>query len=127
MFNIKLRDDTPTACPQITTAPFVDFEVESGAIILITCRVAHDSTRASMHPDADDIEMRYILQDPADAPPTDPDELPNTELSTKAIFRFSAGMPNAGKRLYAFLRWRNNTDEAKSGPWSQIMTIVVSD
>ena len=127
VFHIKLRDDEPTPRPQITDAPFVDFKVESGAFVLVTCRVEHDSTRASMHPDADEIEMRYSLLPTGDPAPIDPAETQDSTMSSKAIFRFSGGIGNAGQRLYGYLRWRNKTDEAKSGPWSQIETIVVSD
>ncbi len=42
VFNIKLRDDKPTARAKITTAPFVDFKAEDGGIVLITCSVASD-------------------------------------------------------------------------------------
>jgi hypothetical protein len=127
VFNLKLRDTTPTPRPQITTSPHVDFKVEEGSYVLITNRVESDASRASMHPDADVVEMKYIFLPIDAAIPDTPDECPNTETSSKALFRFLAGMENAGKRMVAFLRWKNNTEPAKSGPWNQAMNIIISN
>ena len=127
VFNIKKRDDIPTPRAQITTAPLVDFKGRDGGVVLITCRVQGDSDRASMHPDADVIEMKYILIAPTDKPPGNSDEFPNTATSTRAIFRFKGAVGHPGKRMHAFLRWRNNAEKGKSGPWSQRMTIIIGD
>jgi hypothetical protein len=127
IFHIKLRDQVRTARPQITTAPFVDLKGDEGAFILITCRVQSDANRANMHKDADVIEVKYALLATDAPPPTSPEECPDTELSPKAIFRLSAGMANAGKRLYGYLRWRNNSEPEKSSPWNQRVTVIVGD
>lgn len=127
VFNIKKRDDIPTARPKIKTAPYVDLKGLEGAVTQVTCRVESDSTRSSMHPDADEIEMKYILVGANDPAPVGPEACPNSKDSKKAIFQLSSGVPNAGKRLYAYLRWHNVSEEAKSGPWSQVDTIIVGD
>ena len=127
VFNIKLRDDTPTARAQITTAPFVDFKAEEGGIILVTCRVAKDSDRASMHEAADVIQMKYIITDVDAQPPATADDCPSTFTSKKAIFRFDAAASMPGKRIHAFLRWQNDSDKAKSGPYNQRVTVVIGD
>lgn len=126
-FNIKLRDDVPTARPQITTAPFVDMKAEDGGVVLITCRVESDANRASMQPDADVVEMRYCIVNAQAQPPNGAQDCPSTELSSKSMFRFTPPSGNAGKRLYAYLRWRNNAQPEKSGPWCQVMTIIIGD
>lgn len=127
VFNIKLRDDEPTARTKITTSPYVDFKAEDGGTVLITCSVAHDSDRPSMHPNADVIEMKYIVLEENTPPPSVADDCPNTYMATKAISRFEGVANQPGKRVHAFLRWRNNVEPAKSSPWSQRMTIIIGD
>ena len=126
-FNIKLRDDNPSARPQMTNSPFVDFKGEDGGIVLITVRVESDSTRASMDPEADNIEMKYIITDVDATPPATADDCPSTFISKSAIFRFEAAANMPGKRMHAFLRWQNVTDLSKSGPYSGRETIVIGD
>lgn len=127
IFKMRLREKNPGPRPAITTAPAVGLKAGGGGIVIITCRVESDSDRASMHPHADNIEMRYILTSVDAQPPTGPEECIHTYTSTRAIFRFEGGVGHPGKRLYAFLRWNNGSDKDKSGPWSQIVTIVISD
>ena len=127
VFNIKLRDTERTLRGQMTTAPYVDFKAEDGGLVLVTCSVAHDSDRPSMHPDADDIEMRYIIVERNALPPETADDCPTTFNSKKAIFRFDAAANQPGMRLHAFLRWRNSSEKVKSGPWSQRDTIIIGD
>ena len=125
--NLKERDTTPTARAQITTAPFVDFKAEEGGIILVTCRVAKDSDRASMHEAADVIQMKYIITEVEATPPATAADCPSTFTSKKAIFRFDAAASMPGKRIHAFLRWQNDSEKAKSGPYNQRVTVVVGD
>lgn len=125
VFNITLASKKRKSRPHITTAPMVNLSVLDGGMILITCRERTDSDRSSLHPHADDIEMKYILVDVNAPKPASPEDCPTTESSTRAIFRFEGGVNHAGKRLYAYLRWRNLSDIHKSGPWSQIKTTVV--
>jgi len=127
VFNITLPSKKRSPRPHITTAPMVNLRVLDGGMILITCRERTDSDRASRHPHADDIEMKYILVDVGAQPPASPEDFNHTESSKRAIFRFDGGVNHPGKRLYAYLRWRNLSDIHKSGPWSTIKTIVVSD
>lgn len=127
VFNIKLRDDIRTTRPQIITAPFVDFKAEEGGIILVTCRVASDSTRASMNENADNIEMKYAITDVGATPPATAADCPGTFTTTKAISRFNGAASMPGKRIHAFLRWQNDTDKAKSGPYNQRVTVVIGD
>ena len=127
VFNIKERDTTLTPRPHITKAPYVDMKGEDGGVVLITCRVESDSTRSSMHPDADDIEMRYVIMEPDAVPPATASECPSTADSKKALFRFSDAIDYPGKRIHAFLRWHNGSEEDKSSPWSQRETVIIGD
>lgn len=127
VFNIKLRDETPTARTKITTSPYVDFKSEDGGVILVTCQVEKVSDRPSMHPAADVIEMKYIVMDEDATPPSTVAGCPGTYIATKAISRFEEAADQPGKRVHAFLRWRNNTEPAKSSPWSQRETVIIGD
>ena len=127
VFNIKLRDTERTLRGQMVTAPHVDFKGQDGGIILVTCKMDKDSDRPSMHPDADDIEIRYIIVERNAPPPETADDCPGSENSKSAVFRFTAGASNPGMRLHAFLRWRNSSEKSKSGPWSQKETIIIGD
>ena len=125
--NLKKRDTIPSARAQITTAPFVDFKGEEGGIILVTCRVIKKSDRASIHHDADVVQMKYIITDVDAQPPATMNDCPNVFTSKRAIFRFAEAANMPGKRLYAFLRWQNDSDKAKSGPYNQRDTVVIGD
>jgi len=127
VFNIKLRDTERTLRGQMTEAPYVDLKAEDGGIVLVTCQVAHDSDRPSMHPDADVIMMKYSIMGVDDTPPATADDCPSSFTSKKAIFRFDAAANMPGKRVHAFLRWQNDSEKVKSGPFGQRMTIVIGD
>jgi len=122
-FNIKERDTEPTPKPAITTAPFAKVLPIGGGKVKVRVRVLGNSTRASMHPDADAIEMRYTI---GNVPPTSQEEAEETRSYKKALRTFGFGQAQAGKRLYAFYRWLNETDEAKSGPWSTMVQTVIA-
>ena len=76
-----------------------------------------DATRASMHPLADAIEMRYFI---GTTPPATAEDAPNNFISKKALFTFEAGSENGGQRLYIFCRYVNFTNQANNGPWTTV-------
>jgi hypothetical protein len=43
------------------------------------------------------------------------------------VFTLLLGTENAGKRMFAFVRWANTSEPHKSSPWTQLLTIVLSD
>ena len=120
---LKKRDSTPTPRPKITTQPFVEMQPVGGGEIKVTARVQGDASRASMHPDADCIEMAYRI---AGSPPASPEECEHTVTYTKAIHTLSFGVAEEGKRLYAYFRWKNDTDDAKSGPWGTLVQVIIA-
>jgi hypothetical protein len=125
--HLPRRDAVPSPRPAMDSAPFTDLKAGDGSTIKFTNRISSDASRASMHPDTDVLEMKWILVAINAPAPSAPEACPNTEISTKAIFSMPFGIANAGKRFYCYMRWRNNTDPQKSSPYSQIMTIVLSD
>ncbi len=122
-FNIKKRDTEPSPKPAMTTAPFPKVLPIGGGKVRVTVRVLHDSTRASMHPDADAIEMKYSI---GSVPPASEEEALNSRSYKRAIRIFSLGQAQAGQRMYAFFRWSNETDEEKSSQWSTMVQTVIA-
>jgi len=121
-------DSASSERPAITTAPQTDLKAGDGCTVKF---INHfDADHAAIHPAADVLEMKWVLHTitvPVTPPPNGPDACPNVEISAKATFIVSFGIPNAGKRLYCYSRWRNNSDPQKSGPFGQIETMVLSD
>jgi hypothetical protein len=122
--NLHERDTTPTPRPAITTSPVAKLSSGPGARIDVTCRVDNDSSRASIHPDADGVEMAYIV---GTTPPASPAACNRIIVSSKAKFTVQADMAEAGKKLFAYMRWKNNTSEDKSGPWTSMLSATVAD
>ena len=136
--------DAPTDRVKITTAPLAKIIPMEGGELSIRVRTTSDSNRASKHPDADHLEMRYALVDAPNTqtpPPANPgpgtgnavqNSIPTkamdcilTESSKKAVFTVELGQENSGKRIYAFFRWVNTSKRSDSGPWSTAVQSVV--
>lgn len=121
--NLKKRDPIPTAREKITTTPYPRMFPLKGGQVKITARVESDATRSSMHPEADSIEMRYTIGDTA---PGSAGETTDKKVYKGAVNIFDFGQENATKRLYAFFRWKNESNESNSGPWSDMVQTVIA-
>ena len=115
--NIPERDSEPTARGKIEVAPDVNITSLAGGFMKIRCRIDEDADRASMHPLADAIEMRYFIGTSA---PATAEDAPNSFISKKALFTFEAGSENGGQRLYIFCRYMNLSNQANNGPWTTV-------
>lgn len=122
--NITVKDGGRTPRPAITTSPSIKLKALEGGRIKFTCRVESDSSRASIHPEADAIEVRYLI---GTATPAIPADCPNMTIKSKATFTLNLNLTDAGKKLYCFTRWINTSDENKSGPWNTVSSVVISD
>jgi len=126
ILRLPARDRTKSARPRISDAPYTGLLSAGGCTVKLTNRVATKVGRASIHPHADGVEIRWIILD-ANAPaPASPAECPNSQIITKAIHILHFEPENAAKRLHLFTRWHNNSDPHKSGPWSNRQNIVIS-
>jgi len=120
---ITVPDTEPSSRKAIETSPFVKLFASAGARIKAECRVDNDSSRASMHPDADEVEVAYeIGTDPAGW-----EKCTKKITSSKARFFIPFASEDIGKKVYFFFRWKNKTDESKSGPFTAKMQITVTD
>lgn len=122
----RVRDTEPSPSQPITDVPIVGLKGLGGGDIEVRCRVTTDQTRASMHPDANVIDYRYIAVESGDVPPSDPEDCPKADSQPKAKFVLRAGAKNAGKRFYGFFRWLNNRRPRQEGPWSNAQTVIIA-
>lgn len=108
----------------IDAEPTVKVNSMPSARMQIRVTTDADASRASLHPLADAIEMRYQVggTQPANAP-----ACAGVMVSKKSIFNFDAGIDNEGKKFFGFVRYVNLTDPAKNGPWSSIHTGTVQE
>jgi hypothetical protein len=121
--NLKKRDTVKTPRPKITDVPFMKIRGLEGALMQATCRTASDSTRASMHKDADGIELVYIISGTA---PASPNDCTKTVFSSKAKFFIQLDIADAGKKLFGFARWKNNSDNNKIGPYVAVNGMITA-
>ena len=121
---IPKRDTTPSERPAMTDRPNLKLIVQGGASFIVENRVDKDQTRPSMHPDADFIELAYIIQP---TPPANVSETNKVEVLSKAREVLTLDPATAGEKIHCYSRWVNKTDDAKSSPYTRIHTAVISD
>jgi hypothetical protein len=140
VYNLPLRDTTPTPRGVIADVPYVNLKAAGGGMIEVRVRTTADASRASRHPLADAVEVRYKIVSQSGGvnvpqplpgssndttPPATAADCPNTATSKKALFRIEAGQAHSGKKIYCFVRWANLSNPANSGPWSEVIQAVI--
>lgn len=111
--------------PAITTEPVLILQALPGAYLKITCRVESDESRPSIHPDADGMELKFSIGTPPPNPYNTERDFPFTLFSSKASFTQETNTEQIGQRVYAIARWKNNTDNTKSGPWCPVQNVML--
>jgi len=119
--NLPERDSEPSPRPAITQTPFIKVNSREGAQMEFICRTDSDASRASINPDSDGIELVYKIGDPA---PATPSECNRFFISSKAKFNVKLDVSDAGKKMHGFARWKNTSDDNKSGPWTSFSGLV---
>jgi hypothetical protein len=125
-FRLLERDRILTKRGRIEDVPMALMQPAGGGILNIRVRRETDNNRASRHPLADGIEMKYLIADVNATPPNSADDCVMNYISKKAIFRFQTKPGNAGKRIYAFFRWINLSNYENSGSWTDRFTTVIA-
>ena len=123
---VTVPDTEPTSRSPIETAPSVTLLPKAGARFTVECRVESDSTRPSRHHDADGVELAYIVAAKTELP-ANPNETTKSKLSGRARVRLELDIEDAGNSLHLFARWVNTTNDSKNGPWSGLVSKVISD
>jgi hypothetical protein len=143
--NLPLRDTTHTPRGPITDIPIADARAIGGGAVKFRIRLTTDATRASKHPLADVIEMKYALLPqpatggtggttptpgtPASAatpPPATADDCSLNQFSKKAVFTVHYGASAPGKMLYCFFRWVNLSNPANNSDWTGVRIVHLS-
>jgi DNA-binding transcriptional regulator YdaS (Cro superfamily) len=134
-FRLPERDRTITKRSKINESAEGHMLPMGGGDIKVRVRVEGDGDRASRHPLADHLEMRYVLVPPTGMgpngliwpePPLTAMECPLNAISTKAIFTLGLGQASCGLRIYAFFRWVNATNAERNGNWSNVRVCIVA-
>ncbi|MCW5908895.1 MAG: hypothetical protein KIS94_13610 [Chitinophagales bacterium] len=136
-FNLPERDTTPTPRGPIYEAPIANFKSLGGGKMEVRVQRDTDATRASLHPLADGVELRYtILKENTGNNPPDPeregDGMPTPEkcthsqLSSTALIHLTFTTDLLGKRIIGFARWINLTNPANNSGWSEFFTGIIS-
>ena len=97
-----------------------------GGSVKCAFRTEHDTKRPSLAEGADSVEIAYSIIAAGQAPPANPDEAEETFISSKASFVLETGAENSGKKLYLFARWFVVKNDALAGPYSQVMSVLIS-
>lgn len=121
---IPKRDTKPSERPAMTDRPNLKIIVKGGASFIIENRVDKDQTRPSMHPEADFIELAYVIQE---TPPANVSETNKVKVLSKARETITLDPATAGQRFHCYSRWVNKTDDSKSSPYTRLHSAVISD
>jgi len=107
-----------------TLAPIVGLKNMGGGMIDVRFRRSSDQTRPSVAKGFN-CEIRYVLDGVL---PPDPEDIPSSTsvVSSKAHFQISAGMPNLGKKMQGYARFRHKTNMALNSPWMTMMSITIA-
>ena len=121
---LTVPDTERTDKPQLEDRPLVAAEMKGGALLKMQFEIAEDSTRPSMHPDAHALELKYQI---GGTEPVSADDTTESVTFTKARHQIQLGVENAGQFFYGFARWINTSENSKSGPYSVIIKIIISN
>lgn len=134
IFNLPLRDTTPTRRGAITDVPFGSLVGKGGGMMEVRARRESDATRSSKHPLADAVELRYLILNDSTTPPDEgsggdfpsPEDCRNSVSSKSALWRVSLGSAARGKTVLGYLRWVNLSNPANNSGWSMPMVGIIS-
>ncbi len=99
-------------------ATHVDLMIKAGdgCRVKFYCRQPNHDGAASLHPEANAVEIRYALG----TKPVDFTQCPHVIVSTKAHVWLNLEPEMAGKNIYAFARWVNLSNANLSGPYGNM-------
>ena len=129
----------PSERPAILSAPIPSMKPLGGGMVQFGFKVA-DSTSRGRHPESNGVEVYYRLEPVNVGPQPINDSLVEEEVSgttgneipfekafnTRARFVSEMGLQNIGMRLNIYARWVNTSNPVKNGPYSSIISMVIS-
>jgi len=120
------RDTSLSPHPPIDDIPLVGARAQGGGDLEFRVRVTEDKTMASMHPAANLIEFRFTILEPGDIPPTDENDYPKKEVSSRAKFTLALGLKNTGKKFFGIFRWVNTHKPRTVGHWTEPISVIIA-
>lgn len=121
---LTVPDTERTDRAAIEDRPTAKAEMKGGALLKLEFRMKDDSTRTSMHPDADVVELKWQI---GGTEPASPEQTNKTDTFSKARHAMQLDVADAGQFFYGYARWKNNSDASKSGPYSALIKIIISN
>jgi len=122
----KEYDSSLSPHPPIDDIPIVGARAQGGGDLEFRVRVTEDKTMASMHPAANLIEFRFTILEPGDIPPTDENDYPKKEVSSRAKFTLALGLKNTGKKFFGIFRWVNTHKPRTVGHWTEPISVIIA-
>jgi len=121
---LTVPDTEPTDKPQIEDRPLVNAEMKGGALLKLQFEISEDSTRPSMHPSAHALELKYQI---GGTEPVNADATNQSATFTQSRHNLQLDVADAGQFFYGFARWINTSQLSKSGPYSVMIKIIISN
>lgn len=128
--------NSPGPRPAITTAPIPELKPLGGALVQFTFKQADSNARSARHPYSNGITVFMKIVPPGNVAPAAPDPDSNTAskeeesfvpvFNTNARFNRQFELKQVGHTLYVYARWVNTSDPDKDGPYSAMISMVIS-
>jgi len=116
------KDGVKTAKPVITVSPYTQVRPLGDTFLEVRNRVTQDGSRASLHPDANAIQVCYQIGGDA---PAGPEACTASEVFSKALMKWNPANASEGDTIYMFFRWFNTRDNKKSGPFTKLIKTII--
>jgi len=123
--NIAEPTDHKTKRGTIVNTPFGLITAIGGGILKFEVRTNAEAKTARMDDLADVVRVMGMILKPGEDLPTDPSQCTVTFTSTKANFKHTFSVAEAGNRFVCFLQYVNQSDESKNGPISKLQICII--
>jgi hypothetical protein len=119
--DIKVRGKKRGSRSAITDVVSFHVAAMDGCRAKFYCRIPNHLGAASLHPEADGVEIRYTIGDK----PVDCRDCPHVLVAKKAQVLIQLDLSVPGKIIYAFARWVNLSNPNLSGPYSVMAHVML--
>ncbi len=118
---IKVKGKKRGSRSAITDSINLHLVASDGCRVKFYCRQPHHDGAASLHPEADAVEIRYALENK----PVSWKDCPHVMTSKKAHVFLELDQAMLAKNIYAYARWVNLSNDKLSGPYSTMAWVMV--
>lgn len=123
VFNFVINRKKPThSHTPISELCFGKFTALGGGEVKTAFSSATDSSRPSLLPGANCIQVAYKVGEPA---PGHVEDGTRMDIVPRASYVLDLGSDHSGKKLYIYQRWFNSKYPELAGPWSALQTVMI--